>query len=394
MTRRGDTGDHTWGPMHGERAFLLALQPGGVRCRVAGSSRSRRGASAALLLGLTAAARAAAPTPDAEAARRVLPQAEPADRGAAPSSTTSACASTATSPASTSPRRSSRSAGRPVPVVWFYHGSGSDHNALDGGFKPMLAAVVDRGGIAICQTAGGTLYSHPTAVALQVAGYAYMVRTLHDLSERPARDLGRRRPRDRDLRAHASSRTSRACTTSTRSYDIRAQYDQGGGEPGLDRRGLRRRPRRDRRGQPRAPPASAPGRDARCASSCRSPNESDTIVPPARPRAGASRARGPRRRGGDDAHPHERAQHARDSRCADFIDDDGALGRRRAPPPADTDTSLSVAFVAPANGATVSGTRPSPSRRPTTSASSTSASTSATPGWAPLTQQTRRDGAR
>lgn len=59
-------------------------------------------------------------------------------------------------------------------VVWFYHGAGSDHNALDGGFKTSAASVVDRGGIAICQTAGGTLYSHPTAVALQVAGYSWI----------------------------------------------------------------------------------------------------------------------------------------------------------------------------------------------------------------------------
>ncbi len=59
-------------------------------------------------------------------------------------------------------------------AVWFYHGAGSDHNALDGGFKTAAASVVDRGGIAICQTAGGTLYSHPTAVSLQVAGYAWL----------------------------------------------------------------------------------------------------------------------------------------------------------------------------------------------------------------------------
>jgi hypothetical protein len=64
--------------------------------------------------------------------------------------------------------------GNPVQVVWFYHGSGSDHNALDGGFKSSAAAVVDRGGVAICQTAGGTIYTHPTAVALQLAGYSYM----------------------------------------------------------------------------------------------------------------------------------------------------------------------------------------------------------------------------
>lgn len=64
--------------------------------------------------------------------------------------------------------------GAAVGVTWFYHGAGSDHNALDGGFKTSAASVVDRGGIAICQTAGGTLYSHPTAVALQVAGYNWI----------------------------------------------------------------------------------------------------------------------------------------------------------------------------------------------------------------------------
>lgn len=64
--------------------------------------------------------------------------------------------------------------GAAVGVTWFYHGAGSDHNALDGGFKTSAASVVDRGGIAICQTAGGTLYSHPTAVALQVAGYSWI----------------------------------------------------------------------------------------------------------------------------------------------------------------------------------------------------------------------------
>lgn len=64
--------------------------------------------------------------------------------------------------------------GAAVPVVWFYHGAGSDHNALDGGFKTSAASVVDSGGIAVCQTAGGTLYSHPKAQAIQVAGYSWI----------------------------------------------------------------------------------------------------------------------------------------------------------------------------------------------------------------------------
>jgi hypothetical protein len=62
----------------------------------------------------------------------------------------------------------------PIMVVWLYHGSGSDHNAIVGGFKSTAMAVVNAGGIAICQNDGGTIYSHPTAQALQVAGYSYL----------------------------------------------------------------------------------------------------------------------------------------------------------------------------------------------------------------------------
>lgn len=64
--------------------------------------------------------------------------------------------------------------GNAARVVWFYHGAGSDHNALDGGFKTDAASTVDSGRIAICQTAGGTLYSNATATALQVAGYQWI----------------------------------------------------------------------------------------------------------------------------------------------------------------------------------------------------------------------------
>ncbi|WP_210479319.1 Ig-like domain-containing protein [Naasia sp. SYSU D00948] len=62
----------------------------------------------------------------------------------------------------------------PIRVVWLYHGSGSDHNALDGGFKQTGERTVDEGAIAICQKAGGTLYSHPFAQACQVNGYAWV----------------------------------------------------------------------------------------------------------------------------------------------------------------------------------------------------------------------------
>lgn len=67
--------------------------------------------------------------------------------------------------------------GQPTTVVWFYHGAGSDHNALDGGFKTTAERVVDFGAIAICQNAGGTIYSHPRAQALQVAGYNQLAQT-------------------------------------------------------------------------------------------------------------------------------------------------------------------------------------------------------------------------
>jgi hypothetical protein len=64
--------------------------------------------------------------------------------------------------------------GSATPVVWFYHGAGTDASALENGFRQDAEAVVDRGVVAICQTAGGTLFSHPTAVGYQVAGGEYM----------------------------------------------------------------------------------------------------------------------------------------------------------------------------------------------------------------------------
>ncbi|KQR23433.1 hypothetical protein ASF76_09610 [Microbacterium sp. Leaf151] len=64
--------------------------------------------------------------------------------------------------------------GTAVPVVFFYHGSGGDHNALDGGFRTSAMWAVERGAIAICQKVGGTLYSAPRAVNLQNAGLTWL----------------------------------------------------------------------------------------------------------------------------------------------------------------------------------------------------------------------------
>ena len=62
----------------------------------------------------------------------------------------------------------------PVGVVWFYHGSGSDSEAMNHGFKWNAEYVVDQGSVGICQTAGGTLYTNPTAQKIQRNGYTYM----------------------------------------------------------------------------------------------------------------------------------------------------------------------------------------------------------------------------
>ena len=62
----------------------------------------------------------------------------------------------------------------PLGVVWFYHGSGRTRDAMNHGFKWNAEYVVDPGSIAICQTAGGTMYSNPVAQQIQRDGYAYM----------------------------------------------------------------------------------------------------------------------------------------------------------------------------------------------------------------------------
>lgn len=62
----------------------------------------------------------------------------------------------------------------PVAVVWFYHGSGSDSEAMNHGFKWNAEYVASQGSIAICQTAGGTMYCNPVAQQIQRNGYAYI----------------------------------------------------------------------------------------------------------------------------------------------------------------------------------------------------------------------------
>lgn len=61
-----------------------------------------------------------------------------------------------------------------VPVLWLYHGAGSNEDALIGGFRVMAERAVDLGMIAICQNLGGTLYTSPVATQHQVNGWNYL----------------------------------------------------------------------------------------------------------------------------------------------------------------------------------------------------------------------------
>lgn len=168
--------------------------------------------------------------------------------------------------------------GVPVPVVWFYHGAGSDHSALEAGFKNHSQAVVDRGLIAICQTAGGSVYSHPTAVALQVAGWQYMsnVFTISHNVLRSTSGGGALAVETyaRDLIPRIAGMYNVNAT-----YDIRAHYDQGGDPRLAIVAAFGENPAAIDAANPARHPASAwSGKRLRvCVSQ---PNETDLIVPP------------------------------------------------------------------------------------------------------------------
>lgn len=240
--------------------------------------------------------------------------------------------------------------GVPVEVVWFYHGAGSDHNALDGGFKSSAAAVVDRGAIAICQTAGGTQYANATAVALQRAGYSYMSGLFPIYSN--------------VLRA-TSGGGALACETYGAAlipnitgmynvnavYDMRALYEAGGNGAltvvaayGNDLAAIEA-------GNPaRHPTAAWTGSRVRVIVS--TPNSSDRTVPPedhglalisrAQPVAAEASVR-----------THTTGHNTPSFATADFVD---ALKRWSPAPPLPGDrTPPKVAFTAPTSGSTVSG---------------------------------------
>lgn len=61
-----------------------------------------------------------------------------------------------------------------IGVVWYYHGSGSDHSALLNGFGYEARQTIDAGGVAICQNVAKNSYASPFAVQTQANGVAYL----------------------------------------------------------------------------------------------------------------------------------------------------------------------------------------------------------------------------
>lgn len=238
----------------------------------------------------------------------------------------------------------------PVPVVWFYHGSGSDHNALDGGFKSSSQAVVDRGSVAICQTAGGTLYSHPTAVALQAAGYAYMS-GLFAIATNVLRSTSGGGALAIETYASDLMAKVAGMYNVNSSYDIRAHYDAGGGSRDSIVAAFGDNPAAIDAANPARYPASAwAGSRMRIVVS--TPNESDTIVPPddhglalralASPVAAEASLR-----------THTNGHSTPGFATSDFV---AAMDRWGVPSTIPDTTAPAVTFLAPANNSTVSGT--------------------------------------
>lgn len=242
--------------------------------------------------------------------------------------------------------------GASTPVVWFYHGAGSDAGAIEGGFLRDAQAAVDRGLVSICQTAGGTLFSHPTAVGLQVAGAAWVSSVFAVTGS--------------ILRATSAGGALATSAYASRllpnivgmynvnaTYDIRAHYDEGGvrGAAVASVFG----------GDVAAIDAANPARYAqsvwrgtRMRIVVAAPSSSDTSVPPERhglalrvkalPVAAEASLR-------THANGHSTPAFAQ----PDFIDALDRWGVRDGIPVPDT-TAPTVRIISPTNGATVTGT--------------------------------------
>ncbi|KZX22084.1 hypothetical protein [Rathayibacter tanaceti] len=65
--------------------------------------------------------------------------------------------------------------GVPVPVVWYYHASGSSYEALSGAYQYSADQLIDQGMVSICPNYGGsTAYTNSTALAAQAAAVRYV----------------------------------------------------------------------------------------------------------------------------------------------------------------------------------------------------------------------------
>ena len=61
-----------------------------------------------------------------------------------------------------------------VGAVWFQHGGGGTHDALNSGFKYPGELVVDQGSIAICINSGGSQYTNDFAKSTQINAWKYL----------------------------------------------------------------------------------------------------------------------------------------------------------------------------------------------------------------------------
>lgn len=176
------------------------------------------------------------------------------------------------------PRTIKPQSGVPVPVVWYYHGSGGDHNALEGGYRSPALSTIDKGGIAICQKAGGTLYTNPTALALQQAGWDYIAR-LFTVSANTLRSTSGGGILATEVYGMRLIPNIVGMYGVNASYDLRAMYDQGGRSQasvilayGDDLAAI------EARNPARLPASTWTGTKLRVVVS--SPSGTDTIVPP------------------------------------------------------------------------------------------------------------------
>lgn len=242
--------------------------------------------------------------------------------------------------------------GAATPVVWFYHGAGTDAAALENGFRKEAEMVIDRGVVAICQTAGGTLFSHPTAVGLQVAGGEYM-RSLFQVTGSVLRSTSAGGALATTAYASRLVPNLVGMYNVNATYDLRAAADAGDARAGAIRSIFNNDDAAIDAANPARYPQSA-WTGSRMRIVVASPSSSDTVVPPdqhglklhalAQPVAADATVR-----------THTNAHNTPGFALTDFSDMLDRWGIRDGLPVTDT-TAPAVSILSPATGATLSGT--------------------------------------